>query len=477
MSRSASLLPKPADWQSNVVVSGYLFDTSKKSYTPPISLLRFLEAGPPPVYIGFGSIVVDDPGLLTRVVVEAVERLGQRAIISAGWSSLGQSADLASTSPDVFVLYESCPHDWLFSQVSCVVHHGGAGTTAAGLRAGRPTVIVPFFGDQFFWADIVYRAGAGPHPIPYRTLTAIGLAEAMAVALQPDVLRCAVRLGEQIRHENGAEQASQNIYANLPVPMMTCALTPTHAAVWKSKPTGVQMSAVAATVLRKEKLLDWNDLVLHRSMEHNVSKGPFEPISGAAWAVTELLYEGFRGMCEILAEVGHTPVAFHRTVSGLVTKNKQPRVEEDPISNFRVAVTHKVSIEHPVPDQVQAKKHKFMGEYMLTGALRVGKAAARAPGTFTASMAQGAHNMPQMWGDTKVRPAAKVTGIGSGALEGCKELVLGVYDGISGVFTQPIYGAIEDGPAGFVKGVGKGALGLPVKFFAGKFADLLGSLS
>lgn len=76
--------------------------------------------------------------------------------------------------------------------------------------------------------------------------------------------------------------------------------------------------------------------------------------------------------------------------------------------------------------------------------------------------------MPQMWGDTKVRPAAKVTGIGSGAVEGCKELVLGVYDGISGVFTQPIYGTIEDGPAGFVRGVGKGVLGLPVKFFAGK---------
>ena len=421
------------------------------------------------MYIGFGSIVVDDTDSLTRLVIDAVQRLGCRAVISAGWSSLGQSAVSASTSPSVFVLYESCPHDWLFSQVSCVVHHGGAGTTAAGLRVGRPTVIVPFFGDQFFWGDIVYRAGAGPHLIPYRTLTAAALAEAMVVALQPDVLRCAIRLGEEIRRENGAEKALQNIYANLPVTRMTCTLTPTRTAVWKSKSTGILMSAVAATLLRKEKLLDWHDLVLHRSTEHNVSKGPFEPISGAAWAVTELLYEGFRGMGEILAEVGHTPVAFHRTVNGLVTKNKQPRVEEDSVSNFRVAITNEVSIEHPVPDQIQSRKHKFMGEYMLTGSLRVVKATARAPGTFAASMAQGAHNMPQMWGDTKVRPVAKVTGIGSGAVEGCKELVLGVYDGISGVFTQPIYGAIENGPAGFAKGVGKGVLGLPVKFFAGKF--------
>ena len=428
------------------------------------------------MYIGFGSIVIDDTSNLTGLIIDAVQRLGCRAIISAGWSSLGRSGDSMTASSDVFILYESCPHGWLFSQVSCVVHHGGAGTTAAGLRAGRPTVIVPFFGDQFFWGDIVYRAGAGPCPIPYRSLTAMALAEAMAVALQPDVLRCAVRLGEQIRHEDGAEQALQHIYANLPIQMMTCALIPAHTAVWKSKATGVRMSAVAATVLRKEKLLGWNDLVLHRSIEYDVSKGPFEPISGAAWAVTELLYEGFRGMGEILAEVGHTPVAFGRTVNGLVTKDKQPEVEEAGVPNFRVAVTNKVSIEHPVPDEIQARKHKFMGAYMLGGALRVVKATTRAPGTFAASMAQGAHNMPQMWGDTKVRPAGKVTGMGSGAVEGCKELVLGVYDGISGVFTQPIHGAIEDGPAGFVKGVGKGVLGLPVKFFAGKSADPLESL-
>ncbi len=256
MSKSTSLLLKPADWQSNVVVSGYLSDGSKKAYSPPIGLLRFLEAGPPPVYIGFGSIVVDDTTSLASVVIEAVQKLGQRAIIWARWSSLGQSADSASTSPDIFVLHESCPHDWLFSQVTCVVHHGGAGTTAAGLKPGRHTVIVPFFGDQFFWGDIVYRAGAGARPIPYRTLTAVALVEAMVAALDPDMLKCAVRLGEQIGRENGAEQALQNVYTNLPLNAMTCALIPTRVVAWKSKSTGIQMSAVAATVLRKQKLLD-----------------------------------------------------------------------------------------------------------------------------------------------------------------------------------------------------------------------------
>lgn len=115
------------------------------SYHPPTELQSFLEAGPPPVYIGFGSIVVDDSSSLTVIVIEALKKIGHRAIIAAGWSSLGGAeADSSTAPPDIFVLREDCPHGWLFSQVSCVVHHGGAGTTAAGIRAGRPTVVVPF---------------------------------------------------------------------------------------------------------------------------------------------------------------------------------------------------------------------------------------------------------------------------------------------------------------------------------------------
>lgn len=99
--------------------------------------------GPPPVYIGFGSIVVEDPETLTGTLLEAIRMTGFRAIISRGWSKLGGSFPFTR---DVFYL-DDCPHEWLFPRVAAVIHHGGAGTTACGLRHGRPTTIVPFFGE------------------------------------------------------------------------------------------------------------------------------------------------------------------------------------------------------------------------------------------------------------------------------------------------------------------------------------------
>jgi hypothetical protein len=347
------------------------------------------------------------------IVIEAARRTGNRAIISAGWSSLGQ-AGLSSVaeSSDIFVLSQDCPHDWLFPRVACVVHHGGAGTTAAGLKASRPTVIVPFFGDQFFWGDILHAAGAGPRPIPYRSLNSVVLAEAIEAALQPEMRACAVRLGERIESENGVEGALKNVYSHLPIETMSCALTPSRVAAWKSLSTGVQMSTVAATVLRKEKMVDWSDLALHRSIEHHVSKGPFEPVSGMLSAVTELIYDSFRGKGEILTEVGHVSVVGHRLVRRARSALDQKKVDKmeadgDGVSNYRVAMLDQVSVEYPTSKiaNVDAKRHKLLGEYMLTGTVRIGKAAARAPGNFTAAMAQGAHNMPQMWGDSMVRPA------------------------------------------------------------------------
>lgn len=110
-------------------------------YKPPADLVDFIHRGPKPIYIGFGSIVVEDPQQFTTTILEAVRQAGVRAVISRGWNSLD-----GNSSPDIFYLDE-CPHEWLFQHVSAVVHHGGAGTTACGLRYGRPTVIVPFFGE------------------------------------------------------------------------------------------------------------------------------------------------------------------------------------------------------------------------------------------------------------------------------------------------------------------------------------------
>jgi UDP:flavonoid glycosyltransferase YjiC (YdhE family) len=144
---SPSLIPKPSDWSTQISVSGFYFLKLASNYTPASDLQAFLDAGPPPVYIGFGSIVVDDPNAMTKIIFEAIKITGQRALVSKGWGGLG--ADEMGVPEGVFML-GNVPHDWLFQRVSCVVHHGGAGTTAAGITCGKPTVVVPFFGDQPF---------------------------------------------------------------------------------------------------------------------------------------------------------------------------------------------------------------------------------------------------------------------------------------------------------------------------------------
>lgn len=140
------MIPKPDDWGTHISVSGFYF-LPASDYTPPAKLRIFPNKGAPPIYIGFGSIVVEDSKSLTKLLVEAVRRAGVRAIISTGRSGLG---DLMMPPEILFVA--DCPHDWIFERVSCVVHHGGAGTTAAAVAAGKPSVVVPFFGDQLFWA-------------------------------------------------------------------------------------------------------------------------------------------------------------------------------------------------------------------------------------------------------------------------------------------------------------------------------------
>lgn len=200
---SAHVLPAPADWDDSTSVTGYWWLPDEAEWTPPADLAAFLEAGPPPVYIGFGSMAGTDPERTTRVVMEAVRRAGQRAVLAAGWGGL----TAAETPAGVFHL-PAAPHAWLFPRMAAVVHHGGAGTTGAGLRAGKPTVICPFFGDQPFWGRRVHALGAGPHPIPQKALTAENLAGAIRAAVEtPGYRQRAAALGELLRAEEGVGQA------------------------------------------------------------------------------------------------------------------------------------------------------------------------------------------------------------------------------------------------------------------------------
>lgn len=256
--RSPSLLPKPDDWKSHIDVCGFSFLPPDNKYKPPADLVRFLEVGPPPIYIGFGSIVVDDPNALTKTVLDAVRLTGQRALISKGWGGLG--ADNLD-APDVFFL-GNCPHDWLFSRVSCVVHHGGAGTTATGLALGRPTTIVPFFGDQPFWGQLVALNKAGPSPIPYTKLTAERLAEAIRFCLEPATIAQAEALSAKIRAEDGAQAGVESFHRHLKLRKLQCSLCPDRPAAWRVRRTKVLLSPFAATVLVQENRLQPEDIKL-----------------------------------------------------------------------------------------------------------------------------------------------------------------------------------------------------------------------
>lgn len=167
-----------------------------------------------------------------------------RALVSKGWGNVG-----GSNPPDNIFLLGNVPHDWLFPRVSAVVHHGGAGTTAIGIALGKPTVIVPFFGDQPWWAGMVFRAGAGPEAVPYKKLTAEKLAENITRALQPDIQAKAHELSMKMKDEDGAKTAAESFHAMPQMKNVGCFICPDRVAVWRLRKTNVQLSALAAGVL------------------------------------------------------------------------------------------------------------------------------------------------------------------------------------------------------------------------------------
>jgi UDP:flavonoid glycosyltransferase YjiC (YdhE family) len=182
---SAHVVPRPPDWEKHVYITGYWFLDPPPEWRPPADLVDFLQAGPPLVYVGFGSMSHGDPRTATRLVVQALQLAGQRGILVSGWGGLTQ-ADL----PASVYIAESIPHSWLFPQMAAVVHHGGAGTTAAGLRAGKPTITVPFISlDQNFWGWRVADLGAGLPPIPSKRLTAEKLAQSISSAVADPLMR------------------------------------------------------------------------------------------------------------------------------------------------------------------------------------------------------------------------------------------------------------------------------------------------
>jgi hypothetical protein len=285
---SPSLVAKPNDWGTHIDVSGFFFLNLGTAFTnPPRELLEFLgingngqhenRALSPPIYIGFGSITGHDSRRILGVVIDALGQTGYRALLS------GLAADTDHLPSNIFKI-GNVPHDWLFQYgkfrflyrsfmitsfciVSAVCHHGGAGTTAAGLRAGKPTIIVPFFGDQFFWGNVIEKSGAGPRPLPGKSIIASQLAEAFHFVHKPTTRAAAERIRDAILKEDGCAAAVHAFHANLPLKRMHSDLEPTFAACYRSDKYNIQISRPVAQVLVAAGALEESELRPHSTRE------------------------------------------------------------------------------------------------------------------------------------------------------------------------------------------------------------------
>jgi UDP:flavonoid glycosyltransferase YjiC (YdhE family) len=208
---SEHVVPKPRDWGNEVHVTGWWVLEPDAAWRPPAELETFLAAGPPPVYVGFGSMTPASAGRLTAIALEALERAGQRGVLLRGWGSLGDG-DL----PPWALAVHDVPHDWLLPRTRAVVHHGGAGTTGAALRSGVPSVVLPLGFDQPFWGRRVAALGVGPDPIPRRGLTAERLARAIERAVRDEAMReRAAGLAAALRAEDGVGRAVEVVERTL----------------------------------------------------------------------------------------------------------------------------------------------------------------------------------------------------------------------------------------------------------------------
>eukprot|EP00804_Cyclotella_cryptica_P011820 CCRYP_015334-RA/>CCRYP_015334-RA protein AED:0.02 eAED:0.02 QI:107/1/1/1/1/1/3/721/703 len=227
---SPSFVPKPEDWPEQCRVVG-TFTESKvggENAAPTVDtktfahLIEWMGKGDPPVFIGFGSMVIKDTEALSRIIKAAAKESNTRIVVQSSWSKL----DVSGEGGGGQLCHNVGPvsHDWLLPQCCAVIHHGGAGTTAAGLRYGLPTLVCPFFGDQFMWGEMVSRAGVGPKPCPINLLTTELLVQKLRELTSPTIKEAAVNLSERMKSEDGVMTALEHFWHALPVDSMVCSI-------------------------------------------------------------------------------------------------------------------------------------------------------------------------------------------------------------------------------------------------------------
>jgi UDP:flavonoid glycosyltransferase YjiC (YdhE family) len=429
---SPALVPKPPDWPAHIDVCGFFF-REPTLYSPPKDIDQFLRAGLPPIYIGFGSIVLDDPAKMTANILEAVRLLGVRAIISRGWSNLG--GDLPNDNKDVLFISD-CPHEWLFQYVAAVVHHGGAGTAACGLRNACPTLVVPFFGDQPFWGEMIAAAGAGPRPIPHKLLTVDNLTQAIHFCLTCEAKQATRGLSSQMASERGVEAAVQSFHANLPLETMQCALIPTMVASWKLKKDRICLSKLAAQILIEKGVIDPSDLENHEPAPFTITNQRWDPVTSTTSACVGIVGDMGMAAKEMVVDPftgHHRPVA---SSSATASSNSKPK---GTVVAGRMA------------GDVAKGFGKFVGAFYKGVIVDLPLATT-----------EGFRNVPKLYGE-EVRDHGEVTDALSGFAVGGKNFVYGIAEGFSDPFRQTYEGGKKEGAVGYAKGFGKGMAGFVSK--------------
>ncbi|KAG4282826.1 hypothetical protein FPRO06_09499 [Fusarium proliferatum] len=458
---SPALVPKPQDWGSEVDVAGFVFLDLASTFEPPTELEEFLAAGETPIYIGFGSIVVDDADKFTQMIFKAVELAGVRALVSKGWGGLG-----GDDVPENIFMLDNTPHDWLFPRVKACVIHGGAGTTAIALKCGKPTMIVPFFGDQNFWGKMVSNANVGPEPVPYKHLNAEKLAEGIGFCLTEKARDAAGAIAKRIAEEgDGAVNAVKEFHRQLSLrspSLLRCSLLRDHTAVWELKNTNIKLGALAADILVDNGLLTWKRLRLLRHVEWNDFEGPGEPLTGIAGSIASTVGEAFHGVASV-------PYHWAKRTRSISKKKNQRNAKKSRKPSNSITRHNPADSDDPVDAaslHTETTAGDTGGQYVgdiASGVERTATAIAKAPVDLSMALAQGFHNAPRLYGDNTVRRPIRVTGFHSGLRAARHEFAYGVYDGFTGVVRLPVRGAKENGPIGFVKGTGMGLTGLVLK--------------
>lgn len=259
---SPSFVPQPSDWPSQCKVIGAFATNQKQNFDESLfaATKAWIEKGEKPIFVGFGSMVINDPAGLVDTICSAAEQTGTRIILQSNWTALESD----QTKSDFLHTIGPCPHDWLLPQCAAVVHHGGAGTVAAGLRFGLPTFVCPFFADQFMWGHFVEQAGVGPAACPASKLSVTIFVDALQTLRSDNIQAKAKALASQMAMEDGISAGLDHFLEQLPLDAMVCDVSaffgePKVAAAQLvgSRLRGIKVSSEVLCVLQELGVFGW----------------------------------------------------------------------------------------------------------------------------------------------------------------------------------------------------------------------------